>query len=181
MKRAGIKLLVVGLTVLGLCAGVVAGMLVSRLPATIAPAGIGDAPMTAMPTPLVEELALSADQQKQMRRIWEDVRSKVQDCFVRASNLQKQRDEEIVKILSEEQKAQFEKIAKRFREVDLTISAEREQIFNEAIHQTRALLTDDQRLKYDRILKARLGRVPATRPVAAAVNELNALMEARAR
>ena len=174
MKRTGIKLLVIGLTILGLSAGVVAGMLLSRLPSTSVGVGL---PTPAMPTPLVEELALTPDQQRQMRRIWEDVRRQVQDCFHRASNLQKQRDDEIAKLLNEEQKAQFEKIAKRFREVDLTITEEREQIFNAAINETRRLLTDDQREKYDRILKARIGRVPATGPVAAVLSDL--MMEAR--
>jgi hypothetical protein len=142
---------------------------VSRLPA--ANAGGGDrpgSPTPALPTPLVEELNLSSDQQVQMRRIWENVRTQVQDCFQRASNLQKERDQEILKLLNDQQKAEFEKIAKRFREVDRNITAEREQIFNSAIHETRALLTDDQRQKYDQILKARLGRVPTTGPVAAA-------------
>ena len=167
MKRAGVKLLVIGLTVLGLSAGVVAGMLVSRV--------AGDAngkvvtPISNQPMPLVEELALTSDQQREMRRIWEDVRVKVQDCFSRAQKLQKQRDDEILALLNEEQKAKFEKIAKRFADLDRQITNEREEIFNAAINQTRKLLTDEQRTKYDKILKQRLNRdIPATGPVAAA-------------
>jgi hypothetical protein len=171
-----VKLLVIGLTVLGLSAGVVAGMLVSRVAG-----GAGDRavlPISNQPTPLVEELALTADQQREMKRIWEDVRVKVQDCFARAQKLQKQRDDEILPMLNEEQKAKFEKISKRFHELDVTITAEREHIFNDAINQTRKLLTDEQRMKYDKILKARLGRVPATGPVASAFSHLD-LLEAR--
>ena len=39
MKQTGVKILLIGLTALGLSAGVVAGMLVSRLPAATAGAG----------------------------------------------------------------------------------------------------------------------------------------------
>ena len=166
MKRAGVKLLVIGLTVLGLSAGVVAGMLVSRVSGTA-----GDRPVmptSNQPSPLVEELDLTTDQQREMKRIWEDVRVKVQDCFARAKKLQDQRDVEILKLLTEEQKAKFEKIAKRFHDLDVTITTEREAIFNDAINRTRKLLTNEQREKYDKILKARLGRVPTTGPVAVA-------------
>jgi hypothetical protein len=176
LKRAGVKLLVIGLTVLGLSAGVVAGMLMSRVAG-----GAGDKtvlPISNQPTPLVEELALTSDQQREMKRIWEDVRRKVKDCYVRADQLQRQRDDEILGILTEEQKAKFAKIAKRFHDLDVTITAEREQIFNDAINQTRKLLTDEQRTKYDKILKARLGRVPTTGPVASAWSHLD-LLEAR--
>jgi hypothetical protein len=95
VKRAGVKLLVIGLTVLGLSAGVVAGMLVSR----VAGGGAGDKlviPTSNQPSPLVEELALTSEQQRDLRGIWEGVRLKVQDCYLRASKLQTQRDEAIL-------------------------------------------------------------------------------------
>jgi Spy/CpxP family protein refolding chaperone len=164
VKRTGLKILVIGLTALGLSAGVVAGMLVSRLPA--ATAGVHPVTVQAAVS-LSADLGLSSDQQAQMRQIWEGVRGQVQDCFQKAQGLQQERDDEIVKLLSDDQKQKFANIAKQFHDRDAKISQDRQQLMAQAIEQTRKLLTDEQRQKYDQILKARLGKVPTTGPVAA--------------
>jgi hypothetical protein len=167
MRRAGIKILVIGLTALGLSAGVVAGMLVSRLPAAMSGAGQQTAlPTSAVSSSLAQELNLTPQQQEQMRQIWENVRGQVQDCFSQAQDLQKQRDDEIIKLLNDDQKAKFEEISKRFHARDVKIKDDREQILAVAISKTKQLLNDEQRKKYDQILARRLGKVPTTGPVA---------------
>src|SRR4051794_32743783 len=98
MKTTRMKLLLIGLTVLGLSAGVVAGMLVSRLPASTADATPPGGPHgpPGMSAALVEQLELTRDQQEKMRAIWESVRGDVQQCFQQAQDLQKQRDNDVL-------------------------------------------------------------------------------------
>ena len=63
MKKAGLKILVIGLTALGLSAGVVAGMLVSRLPAAMSGAGSTQSiSSAALPGSLAEQLGLNSEQ-----------------------------------------------------------------------------------------------------------------------
>src|SRR6266542_3318555 len=106
MKTTRMKLLVVALTVLGLSAGVVAGMLVSRLPSA-GDRGGGPGPHgpPGMSPALVEQLGLTQDQQDKMKSIWEGVRGDVQQCFQQAQDLQKQRDNAVLELLNDEQKA----------------------------------------------------------------------------
>jgi len=161
------KLLVIGLTALGLSAGVVAGMLVSRLPAAMSGAGQRTAlPTSAISGSLSEQLGLDSQQQLQMRQIWENVHAQVQDCFLRAQDLQKQRDDAIIELLTPDQKAKFEEISKRFHDRDVKIKDDREQILAQAVAKTDGLLSEAQRKKYHEILKSRLGKVPTTGPVA---------------
>lgn len=163
MKTTRMKLLVVGLTVLGLSAGVVAGMLVARFPASPdrgseEAAGHGSPALSAA---LVDQLALTPEQQDKMRVIWEGVRGDVQQCFQQAQDLQKQRDNAVLAILSDEQKSKFQKISIDYANRFDTLTHQREQAFQKAVDQTRGLLSEDQRGKYDQILKNRLGRFPA--------------------
>jgi Spy/CpxP family protein refolding chaperone len=160
MNTTRMKLLVIGLTVLGLSAGVVAGMLVSRLPATAEPAGAGPHGPPGMSPALVEQLQLTPQQQDEMKKIWEGVRGDVQQCFQRAQDLQKQRDDKILEMLTPEQKAQFEKISTDYAQRFDSVTQEREHAFQTAVDRTRSLLNDTQREKYDQIIKNRLGRVP---------------------
>src|SRR5438270_13874304 len=97
------RIILTALFVLTLSSGVVAGMFVSRWPTTPA---VGPTAAVAAPrTPLAAELDLTPAQSEQMRAVWEGVRDKVDDCFVRAQAAQKQRDAAIVAVLTEEQKA----------------------------------------------------------------------------
>jgi len=165
VKQTGVKILLIGLTALGLSAGVVAGMLVSRLPAATAGAGERPASVSAIASPLAE-LDLTPDQQQQMQKIWEGVRKDVQGCFDQAQSLQKQRDDAIVSLLSEEQKAKFAEISKQFHDRDVKITGDRQRLLGSAIEQTKQLLNDEQRKKYEQILQNRLGKIPTTGPVA---------------
>ena len=166
MKQTGVKILLIGLTALGLSAGVVAGMLVSRLPSTGAGAEQRPASVSSIASPLAE-LDLTPEQEQQMKIIWEGVRRDVDGCFKQARNLQNERDDAIVKLLTEDQKAKFAEIAERFHNRDVSITKDRQNLLDNAIQRTRKLLNDEQRKKYDQILQNRLGKVPTTGPVAA--------------
>ena len=153
MKRTRIEILLIGLTVVALSAGVVAGVLASRLPGSQVP-GAGEQ------TPLAAELNLSPEQQAQMKEIWEGVRGRVHQSFDEAQKLQKQRDDALVAILSDQQKAEFEKISKDFANRFDQIASGRDRSFQEAVEKTRKLLSDEQCKKYDEILKNRVGPGP---------------------
>ena len=153
MRKTRIELLLIGLVVVALSAGVVAGVLASRLPAVnpgaAAPAGPGEM------TPLAQELGLTADQQEKMKEIWEGVRERVHSTFDDAQRLQRERDDTLIALLNEDQKARFEKISKDFAARYEELSRERENTFKEAVERTKKLLNDQQRKKYDELLKSR--------------------------
>lgn len=160
MKNKRMELLLVVLTVLAMGAGVAAGLLAARLPAAhhIAPTS-GDV------TPLVAELQLTPTQQDGMRSIWEGVRDDIRRSFDRAQRLQKQRDDAILAILTDQQRAQFEVIARDHADRFDQLTRERDQAFQEGVRQTKTLLNVDQQQRYDQILEAR-GALsgPATSP-----------------
>ena len=173
MTRSRIEVLLIGITVLALSAGVVAGLVVARLPASVgggaipatmpAPGGAGGA-VNGNPlerTPLAAELNLTPEQQVRMREIWEGVRSKVNSSFEDAQELQKKRDEALFSLLTtDEQKAKFSRLSKDFAEQFAELARARDKAFDQAVERTRKLLSDEQRKKYDEILKTHVRPPP---------------------
>jgi Spy/CpxP family protein refolding chaperone len=174
MKRNRIQILLVVVTILALGAGLTAGLLTSRLPRSGSSAPL--APGTGR-TPLVEQLGLSAEQRDQMREIWEGVRSQVHNAFEEAQQLQRRRDDALVALLNDEQKAEFEKIASEYANRFDALKRARDEAFADAVQRTKRLLNDAQRQKYEQILKSQVGAAgfgpgsdlgplpPATAPV----------------
>lgn len=179
MKRSRLEILLIVVAVLALSAGVVAGLLAARIPAAN-----GSPPALAIPGPgamersLGEELGLSPDQREKMREIWEGVHGQVQQTFEHAQALEKQRDEALVAMLNDEQKAKFQSISKSFADRYDELSRQRNEIFEKAVAQTDKLLDEKQKQKYHDILKTHVrpeppgprtftapaSREPATRP-----------------
>ena len=75
MKRSRLEILIVVISVLALSAGVVAGLLASRLPVSTNPLPVP--PPGGMERSLAEELNLSEEQRTKMRGIWETVHGDV--------------------------------------------------------------------------------------------------------
>jgi Spy/CpxP family protein refolding chaperone len=155
------QVLLVALTALAAGAGTVGGLLMARG----ADAGAQAPPSPAPPgdrdrTPLVEDLQLTPDQREQMRVIWEGVRHKAHAAYEDAQRLQKQRDEAIIRLLNDEQKAQFEKISKDHAQRFDELRRRRDETFESGVEQTKKLLDDTQRQKYDQILKTHVRRDP---------------------
>jgi len=96
-----------------------------------------------------------------MRRIWEDVREKVNQCFTEGQQLSRQRDNDIVAMLTDEQKAKFEKISKDYHDRWLRLGDVREQAFNKGVEETNKILDEAQQKKYAEILSKRLGHAPS--------------------
>jgi predicted transglutaminase-like cysteine proteinase len=139
--------------VLTLGAGLAGGMLVSRF---------RSAPTTAVSAPQspLDELQLTADQTAQMRRIWEAVRNSAQECEMRGNALRLQRDKAMEGLLSDNQKARFEKVNLDYNAQVQAMDAQREAGFQQAVSATEQMLTAPQREKYLRILREKTGREP---------------------
>lgn len=162
MKTKRLTILIVIAPLLALGAGVAGGVLMSRLPG-----GAGGAsPAGQTQASLTDILELSPDQQEQMRQIWETARSKVHQTVERAQSLQTQRDEALFALLDVEGKVKFAKISKEFSDRDQNLTRERDAAFTDAVQRTKALLSAEQREKYNRILNARVRTDAATLGVA---------------
>lgn len=147
-NSAGSLMLAVFIAALG--AGVAGGMLLSR--ATTAAQG---ASAPGEHSPLSDELKLSAEQRDRMRAIWEQARDKGRSYFEEAQSLQRGRDEALIGLLSDQQKAQYEVRARQYADQFADLAARRDAGFAQAVEQTRAILDSEQRLKYEHILRTR--------------------------
>ncbi|HEX4796642.1 MAG TPA: hypothetical protein VH370_22815 [Humisphaera sp.] len=132
---------------LTLAAGLAGGMLLSRaraIPAT-----------TVTQTSPLDELQLSADQTAQMRRIWEAVRNSAQEYETRGTALRLQRDKAMENLLTDEQKAKFEKVNLDYNAQLTAMDAQRKAAFGQAVSETEKMLNPTQRATYQRILRQR--------------------------
>jgi hypothetical protein len=154
MKVPKLMVLLFAAFVLALAAGVSGGMLLARLPATHQ--DVGDI-ASASASPLGTELGLAPQQSEDMRRVWEGVRETAQQCYEDGRRLQKDRDDALVALLSDEQKVKFEKISREFAEQFAELNRKRDRDFEKAVQQTKRILTDSQWQKYERILRSRVG------------------------
>jgi Spy/CpxP family protein refolding chaperone len=112
---------------------------------------------------LTEILQLTPEQASRMRSIWEQARSKAQTTQAEVQQLQKGRDEALVNLLTtDEQRAKYEKITKDFANRFTELTSRREGVFQDAVEQTRRILSPEQQKKYEEVLlRNRLGpRLP---------------------
>jgi Spy/CpxP family protein refolding chaperone len=128
--------------VLAMGAGVAVGMLSARLPQTHQPRSwLGD------------ELNLSPEQREQMRAIWQDVSKSRGRDWERRRALEKERNEAIVSLLNEEQKAKHDEINRQFAQKMQEQQQQREAAVQEAIERTKQMLTPQQREHYEQIMQ----------------------------
>ncbi len=166
MRKSRVEVLLIGLTALALCAGVVAGIVYARLPAGSIVKTDNSPPPPMLPPDgpgersLADELQLTPEQRVQMRGIWEGVRDKVHRAFDEAQDLQRQRDERIAAMLNDEQKARFQKLSQEFADRYDQLAKERNEAFDSAVDKTKKLLNEEQRKKYEQILKTHVRPVP---------------------
>lgn len=134
---------------LALIAGVAAGVLATRFINR-------PAPVSAVST--LDDLQLSAGQREQIKQIWESVLDQSDDLFKQAQTLQQAHDDKIFKLLTPDQQKQYNEIYNQDRDTYARLLAQRQSAIKKAINDTRKLLSESQREKYDVILKSRLGR-----------------------
>lgn len=138
---------------LALGAGVSGGMLMARLPAKAATPTLP----TGGASPLADELSLTADQRDKMREIWEEVRDVGRECVRDGQLMQKDRDDALIALLNDEQKAKYEKIAADYARQFATVAKRRTNAFRDGVKRTQTMLNDEQRRRYERILRDRVG------------------------
>jgi Spy/CpxP family protein refolding chaperone len=136
--------------VLALAAGTTSGVLAERMRSAGAVSG----------APLAEQLQLTPDQCNRMRSLWQGVNDTEDDCYRQAEKLEHLRDDALVKLLTNEQKAAFASTDKVFAAEFAALSDRREKALQSALHDTEAMLSPDQRVKYEQIVRQRLGRLP---------------------
>jgi Spy/CpxP family protein refolding chaperone len=139
MSRKAVLLLV--MAVLTLSAGVVLGWVWT-------PHGRGGGPR-----PWFDQLDLSAEQQKQMDKIWGDTRQQMQKLFERRHDLEKQRDQQVLALLDSGQRAAYDKINQDFRTQREDFDKQRESLIADANARSRALLDPSQKDKWDILSK----------------------------
>ncbi len=105
---------------------------------------------------MTAELNLSAEQEKQMQQIWGQMgRSGSQEEGEKRRALQRQRDEAIAALIPAERQAELEKVLAEYQAQMNELAQQRQQRFQQAVEQTKAMLSAEQRLKYEEILARR--------------------------
>lgn len=108
------------------------------------------------PSWLVAELSLTPAQQEEMLKIWGNVgRSGWQEENEKRQALQKQRDEAIRNLVPKAAQAEFDKANETYAKRSAELGELRRQRFDAAVAKTKAILTDEQRAKYETILARR--------------------------
>jgi Spy/CpxP family protein refolding chaperone len=164
MKRHGTRVLLFAVFGLTLCAGVVAGLLASRLPAR---PGSQSADLAS----LADTLKLTADQRVQMRSIWENMRDVAHDCKSESQKLDLQHEDELQALIPEGKKEQYRKIEQAYSDRRAALKVRQEGEFDKAVERTKKMLNPEQRTTYEQVLRAKVGREP-TPPRAAAVEQV---------
>jgi Spy/CpxP family protein refolding chaperone len=136
---------------LALIAGAAAGVLAMRFLFHPAPASTATAST-------LDDLNLSPAQREQIKQIWEKVLEQSDELYKRTQALQDEHDNKIFKLLTPDQQKQYSQIYNQDRETYAKLRAQRDAALKKAVNDTRRLLSDSQRDKYDGILKSRLGR-----------------------
>lgn len=102
---------------------------------------------------LVQRLNLTADQQKQMDAIWSPLaRRGGREGFSQRMQLRRERDAAIAALVPESDKAAYEKIIDDYSAKTAALESQWKQSFTQAVEKTRAILTPEQREKYDELM-----------------------------
>jgi hypothetical protein len=147
------KIIVLAIFVLTLGAGVVAGMLASRLPGS----GAISAPITPGEGPLTQELGLNTEQSEKMRKIWEGVRDLSTQSLRDGIKAEHQRDDAIRGLIPADKIEAFNNVQKGYQDKMAKMKGIRQAAFDRAVGESDGILTESQRAKYKEILEKRLG------------------------
>jgi Spy/CpxP family protein refolding chaperone len=144
------KVVVLGVFALAILGGAAAGMLAGRYMMR-APA---IAPGTAS---LSEQLQLTSDQRQAIQKIWLTMQEESDASYRQAEALNQQRENDLMKLLTDDQRKEYEKIHGDYNDHYTQLDADRKLAFNRAVEETKQLLTPSQRQRYEVILANRLG------------------------
>lgn len=136
-------LLTVFLFVVALTSGVFIGMNVH---------GHGDRPPHERSW-LTDELKLTPVQQDQMRAIWSEIApGSGRRHDDKRRQMTKERDDAVAALFAPDQKAAYDKVIEHYNQQMGEMNREREAASQRAVERTKAILTPEQRVKYERIL-----------------------------
>jgi hypothetical protein len=163
MKAGSSRFLFALAFALALAAGVAAGVMVARFAGSFA----------SVPPPSgIDDLQLTDAQRTQIQKIWEGVKDNSDESYRAANQLQRQFDDKVQKLLTPDQMTTYREYYKQYYSDFQRLQNERDTAVKKAIEETKTLLSDDQRRKYDVILKSRLGPPSGTAPSTVAPREL---------
>ena len=99
------------------------------------------------------ELKLSPDQRKKMDAIWSEVaRGGREEMDKERDALRKQRDEAILALVGTDNKTKYDDIQKKYRDDQQAMERKMRGRFEKAVEETKAILDDEQREKYEKLL-----------------------------
>jgi len=133
------RLVVILSFVLAFAAGLAAGLLAGR--------GSGSPHGRSY---LTRKLNLTPQQREQMRKIWAESMGQIRQ---QREVLEKERDQAVRAILTEEQQEKYDEIMRDFSSKVAALSETRRKTFQEAVEQTKKILNESQRRKYEELLK----------------------------
>jgi Spy/CpxP family protein refolding chaperone len=103
---------------------------------------------------LTKELNLTPQQQEQMKQIWSEVvRHGGHDQDDRRNQFRKERDDAISSLIKPEDRTKFDEIKTNYSEQMSSLEKDRRAAFDNAVKQTKEILTPEQRVKYEVFLK----------------------------
>ncbi len=133
-------------------------------PRELGPGGQGNGPGPGGPgggrgaSWLTTTLSLTPAQEQETLKIWSGLeRTGRQEEFDKRKALQKQRDDSVKALVPGDKHAELEKIHELYNQQSNELSDQRRKAFDAAVEKTKAILTADQREKYEEILARRPG------------------------
>ena len=102
---------------------------------------------------IASELKLDAEQRKKMDAIWSDVaRGGREESDKERDALRKKRDEAILALVGADNKATYDDLQKQYRDDQQAMERKMRGRFEKAVEETKAILTPEQREKYEQLL-----------------------------
>lgn len=102
----------------------------------------------------MSELNLTPEQREQMRAIWEDAMgSSFRTEGDRRAALQQERENAVMALLTEDQRVKYASVQQEYSRKMEELSQDRKRAFDEAVLRTRKILTPEQAVKYDELMK----------------------------
>ena len=155
------KLIVILGFILSFAAGMVIGTKSRGLIDTAAPANTDTRPPTTAPSErhsrggwLSQELGLSADQRKQLDAIWSALASRGRnDHDDRRRDFRRERDAAIADLVPSARLGEYDQIINTYNDRVTALEQESREAWQGAVEQTKAILTPEQRTKYEDLLK----------------------------
>jgi len=139
--------------VLALGGGVVLGLAAARRP--VPPTTTPPSAKPGEHSWLADQLDLTTDQRERMKDIWSTlVQGPAQANRDRRRQVEKERDEALVSLLTPEQRAEYDRRMAGYTAQLADLGKEREKLFKDAVEQTKLILNESQRQRYDELLKA---------------------------